>query len=219
MACTKVLKRTGKLLTGLAAGGMCLGPLRAEQPPAVVAPDHQAAASSGERLGVDKEVTLAPDGSFRVAVLTLSGKLVPQASITFTSQPKSPGPPFQAATGAAGLTVVSSIKPGLYLVRVEAPEGVYQGTLRVRMSTATQASFLPAPLVTLTLVPAQTHDPNQEPDCDSDEDHAAAGPGRAAGLLRGRPLLSLSALAGGATAIALPLALSGAGRPARRASP
>ena len=217
MACTKVLKRTGKLLTGLAAGGMCLGPLRAEQPPAVVAPDHQAAASSGERLGVDKEVTLAPDGSFRVAVLTLSGKLVPQASITFTSQPKSPGPPFQAATGAAGLTVVSSIKPGLYLVRVEAPEGVYQGTLRVRMSTATQASFLPAPLVTLTLVPA--HDPNQEPDCESDEDHAAAGPGRAAGLLRGRPLLSLSALAGGATAIALPLALSGAGRPARRASP
>jgi hypothetical protein len=159
-------------------------------------------------LAVDKEVTLAPDGSFRATVLTRSGNLVPGARLTFTPQPPNAEGIVRATTGSAGITVVSGVKPGLHRVHVEAPQGTYDGTLQVRSSTAPQGSVLPAPLVAFVLTSSTTQD--QEP----------ADPGmlNPADLTRGR-LLGAAALAGAATAIALPLALQGGGRPARRASP
>jgi hypothetical protein len=158
---------------------------------------------------------LAADGSFRAAVLTRSGRLVPKARMTFASQQPKLESAVQASTGAAGLTVVSGFKAGLYRVRVESPEGVYDGTLRIKTSAIVQASFLPAPLVAFTLAPAQANCPRE----DDDPDGGRAG---ALGLVPtdlGRRGLLLAGLAGGATAIALPLALEGGRRPARRASP
>jgi hypothetical protein len=208
MARKSILRKVGKAIVGLAAGGICLSPLQAQPPGARVESGEQTAESAGAPLAVDKEVTLAADGSFRATVLTRSGNLVPGARLTFTPQPANGDSVVHATTGAAGITVVTGVKPGLHRVHVEAVQGFYDGTLQVKSSVVAAAAGLPAPLVAFVLTPY----PNQEQD---PEDPGMLNPGN---LTRGR-LLGAAVLAGGATAIALPLALQGGGRPARRASP
>jgi hypothetical protein len=208
MAGKSILRKVGKAFVGLAAGGICLTPLQAQPPASRVESGGQATESAGAPLAVDKEVTLAADGSFRATVLTRSGNLVPGARLTFTPQPQNAEGVVRATTGAAGITVVSGVKPGLHRVHVEATQGTYDGILQVKSSAVTQVVAQPAPLVAFVLTPPANQD--QDP-----EDPGLLNPGD---LSRGR-LLGAAALAGGATAIALPLALQGGGRPARRASP
>src|SRR5207245_2928009 len=145
------LKKTGKLLAALTASGICLAPALSQQTHSSADTGKKAPERSAHEATVDKEVTLAADGSFRAVVMTRSGLLVPGARLTFESQQKDGGEPMQALTGTAGLSVVSALKPGLYRVRVRAPQGAYQGNLRIMNSTATRVSFGPAPLVVFTL--------------------------------------------------------------------
>ncbi len=206
------LKKTGKLFAAVAVGGICLSPLSSQQLPSRVGSVQQAAGGSVRELTPDKEVTLATDGSFRAAVLTRSGLLVPGARITIASQPKGDGEPLQTMTGASGVTVISGLKAGLYRVRVQAPQGAYEGNLRITVSTATRVSYLPAPLVAFTLgQPANASEDTEDEPVDED-------PGDDRSDRRRR--LLIWGLGGAATAIALPLALQGEeGRGARRASP
>src|SRR5262245_31381766 len=187
-----------KSVVGLAAGGICVIPLQAQSPLPRIALGNQ-----GEEVlqpqATEREVTLSIDGSFRAAVLTRSGNLVPGAHLTFTPRQPNLGGAINATTGSAGITVVSGTKAGLYEVHVEAPLGVYDGTLRVKTFAETQQAqgTLP-PLVTFVLTPAQNQDVEEIPGTND--------PSR-------RRLLGVAAL--GATAIAVPLSV----RPARRASP
>ncbi|HEY1859143.1 MAG TPA: carboxypeptidase-like regulatory domain-containing protein [Gemmataceae bacterium] len=214
MARKSILRKVGKAFVGLAAGGICLSPLQAQPPAARGESGGQAADNAGAPLAVDKEVTLAADGSFRATVLTRSGNLVPGARLTFTPpQPNGEGV-VRATTGSAGLTVVSGVKPGLHRVHVEAPQGTYDGTLQVKSSAVVQAVALPAPLVAFVMTPVVNQNQNENQD-QQPEDPGLLTPGD---LARGR-LLGAAALAGAATAIAVPLGLQGGKRPARRASP
>jgi hypothetical protein len=210
MARKSILRKIGKAFVGLAAGGICLNPLQAQPPAARVQPGGQTAENAGASLAVDKEVTLAADGSFRATVLTRSGNLVPSARLTFTPQAQNAEGVVRATTGAAGITVVTGVKPGQHRLHVEAPQGSYDGTLQVKSSAVVQTVALAAPLVAFVLTPGQNQDQTQD-----QEDPGLLTP---EDLARHR-LLCAGALAGGATAIALPLALQGGGRPARRASP
>jgi hypothetical protein len=206
MARKNILRKVGKAFVGLAAGGMCLSPLQAQPPAPRGETGGQAAEGADTQLKVDKEVTLAADGSFRATVLTRSGNLVPGARLTFTPQAQNGEGVVRATTGSAGITVVSGVKPGLHRVHVEAAQGVYDGTLQVKSSTAPQGTVLPAPLVAFVLTPST----GQEPEDPGLQD--SGDPTR-------RRLLGAAALAGSAAAIAIPLSLQGGGRPARRASP
>jgi len=207
------LEKSGRFLAALVAGGICLNPLSSQQIESRIVPVQQAVSGSDRERVADKEVTLATDGSFRVAVLTRSGLLVPGARITIASKPQSSVEPLRTMTGASGVTVISVLKPGLYQVRVQAPQGAYEGNLRVTASTATRVSYLPAPLVAFTLA----QPPNATEDATTDEDEGPADPDD--GSDRRRRGLLILGLGGAATAIALPLSLQGGGRPARRASP
>jgi hypothetical protein len=181
-----------KSLVGLAASSICLTPIYAQQP----LPRVELGAQPDEAAS-EKEVTLSADGSFRAAVLTRSGELVPGARLTFTPRQPSTGAVVNAMTGSVGITVVAGTKAGVYEVHVEAPQGVYNGTLRVKTFAEVQQTqnSLP-PLVTFVLTPAEGED----------EVPGQRDPSR-------RRLLGAALL--GATAIAVPLSL----RPARRASP
>jgi hypothetical protein len=211
MARKSILRKVGKAFVGLAAGGICLSPLQAQPPAARGESGGQAADNAGAPLAVDKEVTLAADGSFRATVLTRSGNLVPGARLTFTPPQQNAEGIVRATTGSAGITVVSGVKPGLHRVHVEAPQGIYDGTLNVKTSTAVvQALALPAPLVAFITTPVVNQDqaPEAEDTCAQDQGNPTC-----------RRLLGAALLAGGASAIALPLALQGGRHPARRASP
>jgi hypothetical protein len=153
----------------------------------------------------DKEVTLAPDGSFRAAVLTPDGSLVPGADVVFAAPQKDAGDPLKTLTGRRGLTTVSGLKPGLYRVQVRSPLGNYDGTLLVRSVPVANVSFVPPPLVTFMLTPSQPPDQEEERSRRGAvvlEELEEEGIG-ARGLLL--PALGLTA---GAAAIALPIALS-----------
>src|SRR5262245_45655895 len=119
----KVGKKVGKVCLGLAAGGMVLNPAVAQQgnSAAPAAPSMEHGASSPKVA--DKEVTLAPDGSFRAAVLTPDGSLVPGADVVFASPQKDAGDALKALTGSRGMATVSGLKPGLYRVQVRSPQG------------------------------------------------------------------------------------------------
>src|SRR5438552_18896499 len=65
MARKNILRKVGKALVGLAAGGICLSPLQAQPPASRAETGGQAAERAGAPLTIDKEVTLAADGSFR----------------------------------------------------------------------------------------------------------------------------------------------------------
>ena len=190
----------GKSMVGLAAVGLWASPLQAQQP----LPRLDLGAMAEEGAGpqsAEKDVTLAADGSFRAAVVTRSGNFVAAARLTFKPRQSNLGPAVNAVTSPAGITVITGTRAGLYDVHVEAPQGVYDGTLRVMtLAGPQQAQSLLPPLVTFVLTPAAVEE--------SDDVPAPADPGR-------RRLLGLAAAAGTATAIALPLSL----RPARRASP
>jgi hypothetical protein len=155
----------------------------------------------------DKEVTLAPDGSFRAAVMTLNGYMVPGANVTLSSRQKESTDPLKSMTGTRGLTTVSGLKPGLYTVRVEAPQGAYEGTLLVKNAPVANVSFVPPPLVTFLLTPAQP------PDQEQDQDRRRGAPileeleGEGMGLGGAGLLLPVLGLAGGAAAIAIPLSV------------
>ena len=187
-----------KSVVGLAAGSICVTPLRAQSPLPRVELGNQGEEGL-QSQATEKEVTLSIDGSFRAAVLTRSGNLVPGAHLTFTPRQPNLAGVINATTGSAGITVVSGTKAGLYEVHVEAPQGVYDGTLRVKTFAETQQAqgTLPS-LVTFVLTPAANQDVDESPGTND--------PSR-------RRLLGAAAL--GATAIAVPLSL----RPARRASP
>src|SRR5260370_39258832 len=191
MARKTIRKKVGRAFVGWAAGGICLSPLQAQPPLPRGETGGQAAESPGTQLTVDKEVTLAPDGSFRATVLTRSGNLVPGARLTFTPQAQNGEGVVRATTGSAGITVVSGVNPGLHRVHVEAAQGVYDGTLQAKSSTAPQGTVLPAPLVAFVLTPST----DQEA-----EDPGLLNPGN----LTRRRLLGAAALAGNAAAIVIP---------------
>lgn len=73
------MKWVNRTLVGLAASSVCLSPIYAQQP----LPRVEIGARA-EDAASEKEVTLSADGSFRAAVLTRSGELVPGARLTFT---------------------------------------------------------------------------------------------------------------------------------------
>jgi hypothetical protein len=230
MAWTNIVNQVGKSFVGLAAGGMCLSPLQAQQPASRAEPAGQTAENAGTPLAVDKEVTLSPDGSFRATVITRAGNLVPGAHLTFTPEPANSGSVVRATTGATGITLISNFKPGLYRVHVDATQGTYDGTLQAKSSVVApsdamtrsardgilqvksqagaQGAAVPPPLVVFVLNQAANNE-------DRVDDPGMLNPGN---LARGR-LLGAAALLGGATAIAVPLALQGGGHPTRRASP
>jgi hypothetical protein len=198
-------KKVGKVCIGLAAGGMCLNPALAQQGSPVTVP----ASTQGRATdrSTPKEVTLAPDGSFRIAVLTRAGFLVPGANVAIASRQKDAGDHWKALTGTRGLTTVSGLKPGLYHVHVDSPQGTYDGDLMVRNVAVANVSLTPPPLVTLLLAPAQPPDQEEERERrrgalileELEGGEEFEGPG----LLF--PILGLTA---GAAAIALPIALS-----------
>jgi hypothetical protein len=147
--------------------------------------------------------------------------LVPGANVTISGRQKDSADPMKSITGTRGLTTVSGLKPGMYQVRVEAPQGTYEGALLIKNAPVANVSFLPPPLVTFMLVPA--HPPDQQ--CDRERKCAVptleeleggdlGGGGLGGGVLGGGLLLPL-ALVGGAAAIAIPLSV---GR-GHRASP
>jgi hypothetical protein len=202
-----LVKKVGQVCMGMAAGTMCLNPCFAQQGNPGTAPAPGAKVVSTTK-SADKEVTLAPDGSFRAAVLTRSGYLVPAANVTISSQQNESADPLKSLTGTRGLTTVSGLKPGLYVVRVESPQGFYAGTLLVKSPPVANVSFVPPPLVTFLLVPAHPPDQEQCPDRQRAgapilEDLEEVGMGLGgAGLL-----LPVLGLAGGAAAIAIPLSV------------
>jgi hypothetical protein len=197
--------KVGKVCLGLAAGGMCLNPALAQQGSPATVP----ASTKGQATGrlPEKQVTLAPDGSFRIAVLTRAGFLVPDANVSLVARQKDSGDPWKAVTGTRGLTTVSGLKPGPYHVHVDSSQGTYDGDLMVRSVPVANVSLAPPPLVTFMLAPAQP--PDQEEDRERrrgalvleelEAGEEFAGPG----LLF--PILGLTA---GAAAISLPIALS-----------
>jgi hypothetical protein len=193
-------KKLGKMCLGLAAGGMCLHPALAQQGGPMA---HASNPGHATEKSADKEVTLAPDGSFRIAVLTPVGSLVPGAKVAITSRQEDAGDPFKALTGTRGLTTVSKLKAGPYRVHVDSPQGTYDGTLMVRNAPVANVSLVSPPLVTFLLAPSQPPDQEQErrravPILEELE----VGEEEGAGLLL--PALGLTA---GAAAIALPIAL------------
>ena len=123
----------GKSMVGLAAVGLWPSPLPAQQ--LLPRMDLGAAEEGAGPQAAEKEVTLAADGSFRAAVLTRSGELVAGARLTFKPRQSNLGPVVNAITSPAGITVVTGTKAGLYDAHVEAPQGVYDGTLRVMTMT------------------------------------------------------------------------------------
>jgi len=201
-------KKVGKVCLGLAAGGMCLNPALAQQgSPATIPPSTQGRAT--DRLAA-KEVTLAPDGSFRIAVLTRAGFLVPGANVSIVARQKDAGDPYKTLTGTRGLSMVSGLRPGLYHVHVDSPQGTYDGDLLVRSVPVANVSLAPPPLVTLMLAPAHPPCPEEERErcreglaLEELEAAEAAEAFGGPGLLF--PILGLTA---GAAAIALPIALS-----------
>src|SRR5262245_59530538 len=121
------MKWVNKSLVGLAASSVCMSPVDAQQP----LPRVELGAQP-EDAASEKEVTLAADGTFRAAVLTRSGELVPGARLTFTPKQPSTVPVINVTTGPAGITVVTGTKAGPYDVHIEALQGAYNGTLRVK---------------------------------------------------------------------------------------
>ncbi len=202
-----LVKKVGQVCMGMAAGTMCLNPCFAQQGNRGTAPAPGGAKVVSTTKSADKEVTLAPDGSFRAAVLTRSGYLVPGANVTISSPQNESTDPLKSLTGTRGLTTVSGLKPGLYAVRVESPQGFYAGTLLVKSPPVANVSFVPPPLVTFLLAPAHPPDQEQCPDrqCPAPilEELEEGGMGfGGAGLL-----LPVLGLAGGAAAIAIPLSV------------
>jgi hypothetical protein len=196
--------QVGKVCLGLAAGGMCLNPALAQQESPAATP-----ATQGRSIdkSAAKEVTLAPDGSFRIAVLTRAGFLVPGANVSIVALQKDAGDPMKALTGTRGLTTVTGLRPGLYHVHVDSPQGTYDGDLLVRSVPVANVSLTPPPLVTLMLAPAQPPDQEEERERrrgalvleELEAGEEFAGPGL---------LFPIAGLTAGAAAIALPIALS-----------
>jgi hypothetical protein len=218
MVLMSLAKKVGKVCLGLAAGGMVLNPALAQQGNSV-SPDVVNKGAPAPKA--DKEVTLAPDGSFRVAVLTRGGFLVPGATLTLASVQKDAGEPVKALTGTRGLTTISGLKPGLYRARVDSPQGAYEGTLLLRSIPVANVSLVPPPLVTFMLMPSHPPDCDENGKCRRDgacleelEGAEVAGEG---GIGAGGLLLPALGLTAGAAAIALPIALSQHHH--RRASP
>ena len=129
---------------------------------------------------------------------------------------------WKTLTGTRGVTTVSGLKPGLYRVRVDSPQGVYEGSLLLRSVPVANVSLVPPPLVTFMLMPSR-------PPCRDEQDcrregcaleeleGAEAGVGAEAGIGGAGLLLPVLGLTAGAAAIALPIALSHHHH--RRASP
>jgi len=215
-------KKVGKVCLSLAAGGMVLNPAVAQQGNSA-SPQAPSMGHGVSTPKADKEVTLAPDGSFRAAVLTRSGLLVAGANVALASAQKDGGEPVKALTGTRGLTTLSGLKPGLYRVRVDSPQGAYEGTLLVRTMPVTNVSFVPPPLVTFMLTPSHPPCQDQDRDCRREGmaleelEGAEAGVGAEAGIGGAGLLLPVLGLTAGAAAIALPIALSHHHH--RRASP
>ena len=216
-------KKVGKVCLGLAAGGMVLNPAVAQQANSA-SPGTPSMGHGVSTPKADKEVTLAPDGSFRAAVLTRSGFLVPGANVALASGQKDGGEPVKALTGTRGLTTLSGLKPGLYRVSVDSPQGTYEGALLVRSMPVANVSFVPPPLVTFMLTPSRP--PCQDGDCRREGregmaleelEGAEAVAGAEAGIGGAGLLLPALGLTAGAAAIALPIALSHHHH--RRASP
>ena len=123
----------------------------------------------------------------------------------------SPVPPQMKIQPGDMLDVtVSGLRPGLYHVHVDSPQGTYDGDLMVRNVPVANVSLAPPPLVTLMLAPAHPPCPEEERErcreglaLEELEAAEAAEAFGGPGLLF--PILGLTA---GAAAIALPIALS-----------
>src|SRR5262249_31618753 len=117
-------KSIGKVFASLAAGGICLSPLVAQQVGPRLLPTP--AIPIGQSDVPITLVGLRAGGTFRAAVLTTEGELVPDAQLTLFKE-QSDVPPLRLITGAEGQAVVTGIEPGLYAVQVDSPKGNYQG--------------------------------------------------------------------------------------------
>jgi hypothetical protein len=202
-----LVKKVGKVCMGVAAGSMCLNPCLAQQANVGTAPAPGGAKAVSTLKSADKEVTLAPDGSFRAAVMTGSGYMVPGANLTISSRQKESGDPMKSMTGTRGLSTVSGLKPGFYAVRVEAPQGAYEGTLLVKSAPVANVSFVPPPLVTFLLAPSHPPDQEQNQDCRRAAPVLEELEAGECGIIGGGLLLPVLGLAGGAAAIAIPLSV------------
>jgi len=202
-------KKVGKVCMGVAAGTMCLNPCLAQQGNVAGASAPGGAKAVSTVKSADKEVILAPDGSFRAAVMTRNGYMVPGANVTISSRLIEATDPVKSMTGTRGLTTVSGLKPGLYAVRVEAPQGAYKGTLLVKNAPVANVSFTPPPLVTFLMTPDHPPDQEQCPDrrCPAILEELEEGEMGFGGLGAGGLLLPVLGLAGAAAAIAIPLSV------------
>jgi hypothetical protein len=191
-------KSVGKVCASLAAGGICLSPLVAQQfgprlLPTPVIPFGQ------NDLPI-KTVGLKVDGTFCAAVLTAQGDFVPGAQLTFFRE-QGNAPPLRLVTGVEGQTVVTGIPPGLYAVQVDSPKGNYQGRLQVQNADPRSIVQAQAPVVPFTVSPQGGA--VSEGEFVEDGGYVASDDPR----WRRRALLLFGLGAGVATAIAVPIAV------------
>ena len=125
----KQLSRTASVL---AAAGICLSPVLAQQLAPHVLPRPIALTQAEGQARADKEVILTAGRNFRAVVLREDGRLVPGARIIFRAGKEGIGPGVLVETGPGGHVLVTEIRPGLYKVRVEARECCCEGTLLVK---------------------------------------------------------------------------------------
>jgi hypothetical protein len=200
--------KIGKACLALATGGMSLNPALAQQGNGANSQPPKGSNAVTRANSPDKEVTLAPDGTFRAAVLTLGGSLVSGANLTISNRQGEPSDAAKSITGTRGLTTVSGLKPGIYKVRIESSHGSYEGSLLIKTAPVSKVSFVPPPLVTFILIPAQPPDQPQDqgrgPGTLILEDLDTGGE---VGGVGGGALFPILGLAGGAAAIALPVSL------------
>jgi hypothetical protein len=208
---------TRKACCALAAGAACLGSAFAQEAAPRLEPVPVQQADKDSKQGpVVREVALSVDGTFRVAVVTRSGRYVPAARLTLVRDPdnragsvqqaavsdQQPGP-VKITTGPAGPSVVMGVKPGSYRVRVEVKDKVSDSVLLVKASPAIASGIVPAQL----LIPC--------PDSDDEDDRRRLGaiipegaedPGL--GLDLAGAALGAAGIGGLGAAIALPITLS-----------
>jgi hypothetical protein len=208
---------TRKACCALAAGAACLGSSFAQEAAPRLEPVPAQRADKDNKQGpVVRQVALSVDGTFRVAVVTRSGRYVPGARLTLVRDPDSRAGgvqqaaatdrqtgPVKVTTGPAGPSVVMGVKPGYYLVRVEVKDKVSDSVLLVKASPEASSGIVPAQL----LIPC--------PDSDDNDDRRPLGaiipegaedPGL--GLDWAGAALGAAGIGGLGAAIALPITLS-----------
>lgn len=187
------LKKARWIAGAVIAGGLAFSPVLAQQLASRLLPEPVAGQGNDAALASDKDVMLAPDGSFRVAVLTPDGRFVPEARVVMTRQQEPPAQPGTFTTGSDGQAIVAGVRPGIYEVSVHAGEkGTHEWRLWVWQANVTATSAA-RPIVVFTVMK-----------CEQPAAAAAAVRGQSgAGLFGAAPTARQAAMLG---LIALPIA-------------